>query len=310
MTVKEQAAIFMTQIQTRKRNPVKQSTADVYKSHLDKWILPLLGNEQLSQIENGVVKTFIQKLFEASLSSATINGIICVIKMIVASAVDQNGNQLYPRTWNSEFIDLPTIQSSKQNTPTATPQSIQEALRRTKGQERALYALLAGSGLRVGEALALKVGPDNGQDSYWAPETGTITVRTTRALHAGGIQLTPKTEAGIRQVDLSQALNVFLRQNLTGTVGLLFKNQSGGAVRFNTLREHAEEAGIDPRFHSFRRFRVTHLRNAGVPEGLIQFWAGHAGESITDRYDKIGTDVEARRSWAEKAGLGFQLEAK
>ena len=304
---------FMASIQTRRRNPVKAGTLAAYRSHLNSHILPAIGEKPLSEVENGTLKAFVAELSSRGLSASTINGMVSLVKQIVASAVDTNGNQLHPRTWNSDFMDLPVISQRSQTAPVATAKGVQQAISRAPGQEKALYALLAGSGLRIGEALALKVGPDNGQDSYWAPETGTITVRTTRALHAGGIQLTPKTEAGNRQVDLSPALNVFLRQNLTSTLtrtfqGLVFRNAHGGPIRFNTLREHAEEAGIECRFHAFRRFRVTHLRKAGVPEGLVQFWTGHAGESITDRYDKIGADIEARREWAQKAGLGFQLE--
>jgi integrase len=314
MNFQSQAEQFMASIQTRRRSPVKARTVAAYKSHLNSHILPALGEKPLSSIENGTLKTFVAELSSRDLAASTINSMVSLVKQIVASAVDANGNQLYPRTWNSDFMDLPVVSPRSQTAPVATAKGVQQAISQAVGQEKALYALLAGSGLRIGEALALKVGPDNGQDSYWAPETGTVTIRTTRALHAGGIQSTPKTEAGIRQIDLDPALNDFLKTIFhdfsQSWPGLVFRNAYGGPVRFNTLREHAEEADIECRFHAFRRFRVTHLRKAGVPEGLVQFWTGHAGKSITDRYDKIGVDVEARKEWAQKAGLGFQLETK
>lgn len=58
-------------------------------------------------------------------------------------------------------------------------------------------------------------------------------------------------------------------------------------------------------FHAFRRFRDTHLRKSRVPDGLIQFWMGHAPESMTDLYDKVRDDAEFRRFASEQAGLGF-----
>ena len=110
----------------------------------------------------------------------------------------------------------------------------------------------------------------------------------------------------MREVDLSPDLNTFLAQHLPSE-GLLFRSATGGIVRLMTAYDHIEKLGI-PGFHSFRRFRVTRLRKTGIPEGLIQFWTGHAGKSITDRYDKISLDVAARKQFAVQAGLGFQLE--
>lgn len=308
MDFKTQAAAFLTQIQNSKRNPAKPSTIAAYQSRLNSHILPVLGEKPLSTIENGTLKTFVAELSNQGLSPATIRTMVSLVKAVVSSAVDANGNEMYPRTWNAEFIDSPVVNPRTQKAPVATPQAIQQALARAKGQEKALYALLAGSGLRIGEALALMVGPDDGVNSFWIPESGTVEIRTTVDVLTGKILSSPKTDAGIRQVDLAPNLNAFLCQLLLDEKlprqGQLFP------IPFSTLRDHAAKSGIERRFHAYRRFRVTYLRKAGVPEGLIQFWAGHAGETTTDRYDKIRTDVEARKEWAAKIGLGFQLEAR
>jgi hypothetical protein len=51
-----------------------------------------------------------------------------------------------------------------------------------------------------------------------------------------------------------------------------------------------------------------HLRNrTECPEGVRNFWMGHADESMGDLYDKIKEDVEFRKEWAEKCGFGFEL---
>ena len=62
-------------------------------------------------------------------------------------------------------------------------------------------------------------------------------------------------------------------------------------------------------FHSFRRFRVTHLRKNRVPEDLLRFWIGHADKSVTDHYSKVKEDVEFRKVCAENVGFGFELPA-
>lgn len=311
MTFKEQAQAFLTSIQNRRRNPVKPSTVAAYQSRLDSHILPQLGALELSQIENGALRVFVTNLTAENLSAAYINGLVGLVKDVVSSATDSNGNELYPRTWNSEFMDLPVINPRSQSTPVATPASIQKALGKAKGQEKALYALLAGTGLRIGEALALRYGPDNGRDSYWSPETGTLTIRTTMDVSNGQIMSSPKTEAGIRQVDLHPDLNNYLCSILandsTPSQSLVFTGQTGGPVRFNTLREHATELGLNPCFHAYRRFRITYLDSVGAPRGLVKFWAGHAASDVTERYIRSGEGHIERKEWAEKAGLGFQL---
>jgi len=36
-------------------------------------------------------------------------------------------------------------------------------------------------------------------------------------------------------------------------------------------------------------------------------WMGHAGNDMSDLYDKIKEDVAFRRKWAERCGFGFDL---
>jgi hypothetical protein len=52
--------------------------------------------------------------------------------MVVASAVDEQGEEIYARKWNAEFIDLPVVKKEKQNTPSAPA----PALPLTHGPER------------------------------------------------------------------------------------------------------------------------------------------------------------------------------
>lgn len=156
-----------------------------------------------------------------------------------------------------------------------------------------LIALLASSGLRINEALA--IGP---QMNLWDPEAGTVTVSGT--LVNGTFQPAPKTKAGKRVVDLAPEVNALLRSVFANHEGAFFP------LSEDTYRRQIAALGI-PGFHSLRRFRVTHLQLASVPESLIKFWAGHAGKDVTDRYTKVGTEIAARKDWSEKAGMGFQL---
>lgn len=88
----------------------------------------------------------------------------------------------------------------------------------------------------------------------------------------------------------------------------LFQSRSGRSMYLVTaaarLAKHGERA---KGFHAFRRFRVTHLRECGVPEDIVRFWSGHSGKDITDRYSKLAENTELRKQWAIRAETGFDL---
>jgi hypothetical protein len=45
-----------------------------------------------------------------------------------------------------------------------------------------------------------------------------------------------------------------------------------------------------------------------VPWDLEKFWIGHANKDVTDKYaEQLKNDVEYRKKWAEKVGLGFSV---
>ncbi len=297
---------FKTQAKNFLEGVEKQATRRTFDSLLRNHLLPAIGELDLKDVGNGALKSLAITMKGLKLSPSTIQSALTLAKLVVGSAVGPDGDKLYPREWNNKFIGAPEVVQTKQDAPTTTGKAIQEAISRDFRQDKALWALLAGTGLRIGEALALMVGVDDGQNSIWNPGTATITIRST--VVEGKIQFSPKSEAGNREVDLSPELNSYLiRTMLFGREsGLMFRSETGGIFRAASGYQHLPTT--IPGFHSLRRFRITHLRSAGVPEGLIQYWAGHANKSITDRYDKIGKDVEKRKLWAEKAGLGFKLE--
>jgi integrase len=53
-----------------------------------------------------------------------------------------------------DYIDLPVVHNQHQ--PTFAAETMSAIVQKADGQEQVLYALLAGTGLRIGEALALE----------------------------------------------------------------------------------------------------------------------------------------------------------
>lgn len=304
MDFKMQSKKFLSGLETRKRNPVKPRTIKAYQSYLRTWILPSLGSTDLSKFENGAMKAFVAGL--SGLAPSTVVSITNLVKEIVASAQDANGNELYPRSWNNEFMDLPVVSAREQKTPTIGVPELETAISRAVGQFGPLYALLAAAGLRISEALALRVGPDDGRGSFWLPKESKLVIR---GQIQDGLILAPKTAAGFREVDIHPDVNRALASLNRSEGSYLFVSESGqkmGHLPLPTAYDAARKDGI-PGFHSLRRFRVTRLREVGAPEDLLKFWIGHSGKDISDRYSKLAQNIAVRKEWAEKAGLGFSF---
>ncbi len=305
-TFRQQAAWWMNHSQTRKRNPIKPATAVGYQSYLDKWLIPNLGGMSLSQVDNKALRDFVEKLAEAKLAPKTIVEIVAVAKMVVASARDDSGKQIYSREWNHEYIDLPTVKAGQQNTPTVEAEEVSDIISKAQGRYKVLYALLAGTGLRIGEALAIEIGQSCEERSTISADCKTIHIR--KSIWRGKKQ-DPKTENSVREIDVPSSLATMLKDFIGyRNSGFVFQTKSGKPLaQRNILRDSLRKVSQAATFHAFRRFRITNLREIGVPEDILRFWAGHADKSITDRYSKMKKRIRVRKEWAEKAGLGFNL---
>jgi integrase len=304
MKFQTRAVDYLKEIQSRRRSPVREATIRIYQSYLDAHILSFFHDKDLHLIENGVVKQFIAHLSLKNLAPTTVNQIFNLVTAVIASDVDLNGNQKCPRTWNHDFIDLPVVNKDC-NAPIVTPEQINTSLLQASGQLQAMLVLLAASGARVGEALAINRGLKGSLYSSWDSDRAVISIKTT--LVKGKVSPQPKTDAGNREIDLHPTVNDFLKRSNLPKEGFLFQNSLGDRARVETLYSQLEDLGLDTGFHAFRRFRATHLESQNVPRSLTSYWLGHSSNSITDRYIKIGQDLQTRKDWAQKAGYGFEL---
>lgn len=294
MNFTDQAEKYMTDI----AQDVRPATLHVYRSILDSQLIPAIGGEELSSIGNATAKRLVQTLSGKGLRPATVRLAVGVMKAVLASAVHEDGpragDPLFPVQWNAKFIKAPKV--GEQKAPVCALESAQTALTCSQGQIKVLIALLGGTGLRIGEALAVTV--QNGAGNVWDAATATITVGATQT--PSGLQNEPKTTAGKRVIDLPASLNDLLCSLVRPAGQLLF------TIHERTARRHLAKLGVHG-FHSMRRMRLKHLDNQNVPRSLVKFWAGHAAGDVTERYMRGGAEMTERKDWTEKAGLGFQL---
>ena len=315
VTFREQAKWWLDHIQRRKRKPIAPATLELWTGCLEKWINPKIGDLPLSEVNNGALKALVASMSDGGLSPKTISGnYVPVVKMVVSSAVDEQGEQVYPRRWNHEFIDLPVLQKDKQNTPSFSAEVMTGLARWKKPRERMIFILCGAAGLRIGEALGIEI------DKHISSDFLTLCIQ--QKVRRGKIEHRLKTANAYRQVDLHPAIAAMLKRFVGNRqTGLLFHSRTEKPLSpTNIIRRHLHRALKKMEYvnpctgthkagnHAFRRFRNTYLRNyTECPEGLYKYWMGHAGRDMSDLYDKIKEDVAFRRTWAERCGFGFEL---
>lgn len=287
----EQSAWWLSNLQTRKRSPIKASSALAFASHL-RVLNKKIGNIPLLEITNKTLRDLVPQLPGGP---KTVQCYLSTAKAVVASLLDEDGQAICDRKWNGDFIDIPSI--GNQRTPMFDAAQITDILSKANGAGL-LYKTAAGSGLRVGELLALEI-------RHFKDRT----LKVEQNLAQDGSITSPKTVNAYREVDLVPSLAGELRDRIGKRQdGFIF----GGAVpclygtalsRFHSLLDELkiERSG----FHGFRRFRKTHLGKVHVPRDLIKYWLGHGKSDVTDLYDQIGTDIEFRLAESARAGLGF-----
>jgi hypothetical protein len=204
VTFKEQAESWYPSLADRKRKPVAPSTLVAWKSCLRNWLYPMIGHLPLSEINNAALKRVVAAMSEAGLAAQTIINYTLVLKLVVASAVNTEGEQIYPRKWNHKFVDMPVVVKAEQNTPCFSPEIMSGLARWKRERERMLFILSGSAGLRIGEALGVEI------DKHISPDFQTISIE--QKVRKGKVERRLKTESARRKIDLHPAIATMLRQ--------------------------------------------------------------------------------------------------
>ncbi len=318
MLIRKLSECWLDRLKTRKRKPLKPASLAIFSSYVSNHVNPLIGGLEVETFQSKQLREFAEALVaKKNLSPKTIHELVNAVQQIIKSAQDENGNTLYVRNWNRDFIlaNVPDVRDQHQ--PICTKEVIQEALRLRHAptdKYRPIVALMLATGIRIGELLALRCG-DDGEHSGWDQQNSLLAIRTS--LWRGHEQK-PKTESSIRAVDLSTPINEMVAEYVATTEknpgDHLFSTRKGTPFTSHGLHKQALTPLGIPGFHSMRRWRVSYLKKFGTPEQLLKFWIGHssgnditARDDTTARYDKSCDDHEWRQTWANKCGIGFAL---
>ena len=170
-----------------------------------------------------------------------------------------------------------------------------------------LYKTLLASGCRIGEALALE----------WSDidlKKGIINISKT--LNRYQETNTPKSKAGLREIDIDKATVSLLKQykkrqqvqswQLGRSEGIVFTpfttKYAYACLLRKRLQSHFKAAGVpDISFHGFRHTHATIMLYAGIEAKDLQYRLGHSNISMT-----LNTYVHATKEGAKKAVSIFE----
>jgi integrase len=310
VTFREQSKIWLEQSQNRKRNPIGESYAVTIQGALDKWILPVIEDLPLGNVDNLTLKPLVDKMSAAGLSARTVNKYVEFVQQIVASLKGANGEPVNKRVWDAETMDLPVVEHSQQKRPSLKAAPISKFIQESSGQEQALYVLLAATGMRVSEALALET-------KHFVNDERTILVEQQVEKDSPRIVQHLKTNAAKREIDLHPDIAEYLRKYMTGKTGLLFHTTNGtphlyGSLQKRWLTPRLITMGLDEKgmgWHAFKRFRKTWLRGQRCLEDVNNFWMAHRPQTMSELYSHLHEELQLRLEEAERVGYGFVLPA-
>lgn len=147
-------------------------------------------------------------------------------------------------------------------------------------RDRALFELIYSCGLRVSEAVGLKV-----SDLYF--EEGLIKV-TGKGSKERLIPLGEKAEYWLKTY-LNEGRPGFVKSGKHS--GALFLNRFGNGLSrkgmWKRFRETAERAGVSGKIHTLRHSFATHLLQGGADLRSVQELLGHADISTTQIYTHL-----------------------
>lgn len=292
-----------------KRPPmIKQSTWDNYQLWIESHIEPVIGQIPLAQLTTNHIQRVYVQMMDGGLSSASIRKVHTIINGCLNKAVDKGAIKSNPAT----ATERPRVEHAEVN-----PLSEDELGRFLKlvyeDEQRwvAAFLTLLGTGMRIGELLALEW-----RDIDFVENTIDINKGMSRL--KSGFEITdPKTFTSKRVVPMPQSVAEALWDlrslekliRLDGS-NIVFKTSNGTHIQYRgflwKFHQLRAEAGIpEATIHGLRHTFATKLLENGENLKVVQELLGHADISTTGNiYSHVSGKV--KREAVDKLDMHLQ----
>jgi integrase len=283
-----------------RRGAIRDNTRNEYRRDLERYWLPSLGRRSLADITTPALGRVIGELAARDgddyLADRTLRRLFAPMAAMLATAVDEGVIDHNP----ARDVTLPSGRDelrrfdpdADEDTDDPTPgharalteEQLAAFLLVVDARWRLMFELLAATGLRISEVIALRW-----RDLRLDGDRPTVRVRRARVRGSYG---PPKSRHGRRDVPIPFDVVRQLRERRTasewpGDNDLVFPSMTGTAMmpenlHRRTLKPAAEEAGVARAgFHSFRHYCASALIADGRNIVQVSRWLGHHSPSFT-----------------------------
>lgn len=262
---------------------LKTSTYAHYVNALKSYVVPAFGNREIASIERYEIESFFATK-AAKYSRSTIRSMRISLGVLLAYAVRNEWLKEDP----SKGVKLPRAENCagrRVQRKVLSPSQTSSIAEKLSEPYATLVLFLAVTGLRIGEAIAIK----------WSDFDGDV-LHVQRRMYDGKVDTT-KSRDSKRRIPIPPAL--LERMKTLGNAGEWIFHARGGVPLNpgNSLKRYihpvAKELNIDlGGWHDFRHTVATSMLRAGHGVKVVSELLGHADVSITLRtYDHVESEA-------------------
>ncbi len=271
----------------------RETTRALVDSQLRLHVYEQLGGRSLSSLRRSEIQAWVRGRAQV-LEPRTVRQVYRLLATILRSAVEDRLLAVSP----CSKIALPRV-DPVQLEP-LTVENVEKLTAKMPERYRALLVMMAGTGLRPGEAFGVTVDRIDFLRRRLRVDRQIVMVTGPPAFEP------PKTAASVRVIPLPQvvvdALAAHIAAHPPGENGLLFTAPAGGPIRRNRFNEAiwqptVKAAGMPKgtRLHDVRHFYASLLIRHGESVKTVQARLGHASATETlNTYAHLWPDSEDR----------------
>jgi integrase len=274
---------------------LRPSTRDRYRRHHRLYIDPVLGNRPLQSVTKADVKTLLADMRTRGKGLATVEAVARLLHSLFAVAIEED------RITKNPVSGVSVEKVEPREPHFLTQEEVRRIAEEVPDPYRALVFFLAWTGLRIGEASALRV------------KSLDLAARTVRVVEnspeVAGLKYTGPTKSSKpRTVRFGVGLAAILKAHLAAygmpldAESFVFTGPDGGQIRQNNFRKRvfqpaARRAGIDPvpSVHDLRHTAASLMARAGWSMREAQEQLGHSHATMTDRYTHLFPEDRERK---------------
>ncbi|MCU0309033.1 MAG: tyrosine-type recombinase/integrase [Thermoleophilia bacterium] len=275
----EYAAQWIRTFRGRTTAGIRPTTLEEYRRDLDRYAIPFFRTAPIARIELRDMKAFAIHLEDHGLAPASVRKLMAPVRALFATALEEGLIRVNP----CAGLRLAQRRPGALGSPRAlAPEELAALIDATPPEWRLLVRFLAQTGLRIGEALALR---------WEHVDLGARRIRVRERVYRGTVDA-PKSRYGVRDVPLATPLARELwrhRQEspFPGERDPVFASETGTPLRHDNLfprvlKPAAVRAGVPwAGFHTLRHTCASMLFRSGWNAKQVQTVLGHHSPAFT-----------------------------